>query len=201
MSRASTSTSPKDVRRDFERVVEKLGRVPDAPEYNDHGTYSAMEVARHFTDSLPMSYDDAVHNLGYTVSSGSRNRIPDEEVRRDFERVKAMLGHVPSKQEYMEHAEYSLSALTNKFAGESSFSYKKAVRALGYEPRNTSGVPPEEVKHDFARVVLKLGHIPSYTEYKEHGAHTPETLIRKFADGSAKYDDAVYALGYRPEEQ
>jgi len=133
------STSPEDVRRDFERVVESLGRVPDAPEYNEHGAYSAMDLARHFADSLPISYDDAVHNLGYTISDESRGRIPEKEVKRDF-----------------------------------------------------------------TRVVLKLGHIPSYTEYNEHGAHAPQTLIRKFADGSSQYssqyDDAVYALGYRPDD-
>lgn len=55
--------TPAELRCDFERVVEHLGKVPSSPEYKTHGAYSPSTLVNKLTDDG--RYRDAVLALGY----------------------------------------------------------------------------------------------------------------------------------------
>lgn len=125
-------------------------------------------------------------------------KIPDADIRCDFERVVDELGYVPGTFEYTKYGEYSASLIGSRFS-ESGSSYVDGVRTLGHEPPNTKAgeVPSQVLKDDFNRLVSDLGRTPSREEHVEQSEHRTKTFSARFdPEGGASYYRAVEFLGY-----
>lgn len=181
------STTQKDVREDFERVVTDFGRVPTATEYREHGEYSRATLIERYGDD---GWAAAVRNLGYEPLFDAPTAVPEDALRADFERVIELLGHRPTMAEYDGYGDYGAVTLAKRF-GERS--WNDAVRALGYEPANPAGKIPEQVLlTDLESVADKVGDVPTVHEYDEHGTYSAATIARRLGDSS--WTDAVARL-------
>jgi hypothetical protein len=99
-----------------------------------------------------------------------------EEVIAAIKEAKEELGHVPSLQELRRLGKVSMRAIRRLFC-----TYTEALRACGYEPHGSGiQVSPRSLFVDWAKVVRRLGRMPSVSEYELHGNYSVRPMLRLF---------------------
>ena len=95
-----------------------------------------------------------------------------DEIIEAIKRCAAKLGRAPSQAEFRRVSKISWYQVYKHFRG-----MRQAVRAAGLEPGPRGGaLDVNALTLDWARVVRKLGRLPSRAEYSEHGIHHAGTL-------------------------
>ncbi|HEX4603051.1 MAG TPA: hypothetical protein VH724_03590, partial [Candidatus Angelobacter sp.] len=95
-----------------------------------------------------------------------------EEIIAAIKRCAEKLGRAPSQAEFRRESKISWHQVYRNFRG-----MRAAVRAAGLEPGpRGSALDINTLTLDWARVVRKLGRLPSRAEYCEHGVHHAGTL-------------------------
>jgi hypothetical protein len=95
-----------------------------------------------------------------------------EEIIAAIKRCAERLGRAPSQAEFRRASKISWHQVYKHFRG-----MRQAVRAAGLEPGPRGGaLDVNALTLDWARVVRKLGRLPSRAEYSEHGIHHAGTL-------------------------
>jgi len=95
-----------------------------------------------------------------------------EEIIAAIKKCAERLGRAPSQAEFRRASKISWYQVYKHFRG-----MRQAVRAAGLEPGPRGGaLDVNALTLDWARVVRKLGRLPSRAEYCEHGVHHAGTL-------------------------
>jgi hypothetical protein len=95
-----------------------------------------------------------------------------EEIIAGIKKCAERLGRAPSQAEFRRASKISWYQVYKHFRG-----MRQAVRAAGLEPGPRGGaLDVNALTLDWARVVRKLGRLPSRAEYCEHGIHHAGTL-------------------------
>ncbi|MGZ4855769.1 MAG: homing endonuclease associated repeat-containing protein, partial [Candidatus Angelobacter sp.] len=95
-----------------------------------------------------------------------------DEIIAAIKRCAERLGRAPSQAEFRRASKISWHQVYKHFRG-----MRQAVRAAGLEPGpRGSALDVNALTVDWARVVRKLGRLPSRAEYCEHGIHHAGTL-------------------------
>lgn len=95
-----------------------------------------------------------------------------DEIIAAIKKCAERLGRAPSQAEFRRASRISWYQVYKHFRG-----MRQAVRAAGLEPGPRGGaLDVNALTLDWARVVRKLGRLPSRAEYSEHGIHHAGTL-------------------------
>lgn len=95
-----------------------------------------------------------------------------DEIIAAIKKCAERLGRAPSQAEFRRASKISWYQVYKHFRG-----MRQAVRAAGLEPGPRGGaLDVNALALDWARVVRKLGRLPSRAEYSEHGIHHAGTL-------------------------
>jgi len=95
-----------------------------------------------------------------------------DEIIAAIKKCAERLGRAPSQAEFRRASKISWYQVYRHFRG-----MRQAVRAAGLEPGPRGGaLDVNALTLDWARVVRKLGRLPSRAEYCEHGTHHAGTL-------------------------
>jgi len=189
----------KDLKRDLERVVEKLGKIPTKNEYMEHGEYSIGPIINHFGDE---SWLAALENLGYDVSERKefiREQITEEQARKDIQRVTNEIGHPPLVREYNTLGNYYHQTIAKRF-GDGSWT--AALQHFGYKipPSRVYGkntTTNKELKRDLRGLTITLGRAPEKKEYKEWGKWSAQTLVNRLgSEENTTWNSVLEELGY-----
>lgn len=115
-----------DVIEDLQRVADELGETPSTTQYEEHGEYSKSTIYRKF-DGM----QDARRQAGLDSGDqrGGQNEISKDELLESIRGLYDQLGHVPRREEMIEHGDYSEGPFRREFG-----SWGKAVVAAGFEP-------------------------------------------------------------------
>ena len=103
-------------------------------------------------------------------------RSTKEEIIAAIQACATKLGHVPSQEELKRETGIHGKVFARHFGN-----YTKALRASGFEGRGagfTLGM--EELFHEWAGIVRKIGEVPSAAEYVLHSQHSLTPLRKRF---------------------
>jgi hypothetical protein len=172
----------RDLYLDVVRVCEEIGKVPSSGKYNECGMYQFRTVAGRFGNG---SWPEAMRELGFEyVTEHGTYTIPKEQIREDVHRVAEELGHCPSYKDYVRCGNHSWQTVVKKF-GDGG--WEAAMRAIGFDYEsdiNPEKILTESLRDDVHEVAAKLGHFPTWGEYKRLGKYSPTTVSRRFGEGS-----------------
>ena len=173
-----------DLKRDLERVVEKLGKIPTKTEYNKHGRYASDTISYRFGNEQWLI---ALENLGYDISkrktfdTTTTNRITKQDVQEDLEQITNEVGNPPTVKEYNEHGAYYYRTVADTF-GDGS--WVNTLEHFGYDISNRrvpsrTEVTKEDVRRDLEGLLITIGDIPTRAEYENCGKYNVVTVIKK----------------------
>jgi hypothetical protein len=191
--RRETRYRDEEVVAEVERVKEVVGRVPRTTEFKKHSEMALNVVTRRFGEG---SWERAMHALGYDEYESPPRGDPrsDKDIAAEVERVKEVLGRVPSSAEFDNQSAMNSTTVTYHF-GEGSWT--DAMHELGYEEyesRQGGKYPDEEVVAEVERVKEVVGRVPTTTEFRKHASMEPNVVMNRFGDGS--WSKAMAELGY-----
>lgn len=113
--------------------------------------------------------------------------VTDEEILEDFKRVVDKLDTPPSRRDYDEHGEYSVSTIRNHFG-----SVPNLLTQMGITPKGS--VTEEQLIEDLQRVAEIVDSAPTFAEYEEHGKYSSTPIYNIFGS----YTNAIREAGYTP---
>lgn len=107
----------------------------------------------------------------------TENPITADEITSKIKEMAETLGRAPTHSEFYRACGVGRKVILRLFGGN----WVATVRACGLQPAFTNGRrSAKELFEDYCRVVLKLGHAPSPTEYLRHSTYTQKPLERLF---------------------
>ncbi len=180
---------------DIRRVARLLNHSPSSVEYMRHGLYHVRTLQKKAQTSWKMIVESA--GLRYTPRTAYR--IPStEELTGDLLRVARLLGHPPTRSEYIKHGNFD-SQTVRRRSGERR--WEDAVASL-------TGLNREEVKRHqyrggrryrttdeyFAKlreISQELGHAPTTVEAARFGVYAHDLRSRV----GGKWEDILKAAG------
>lgn len=127
----------------------------------------------------------------------------DSDVLSAIRRISNDLGHPPSQSEFLEYTEITEEQILEHFAD-----WDEASRLAGLKPHPETLPPtPEKLLADWAKVVRKLGHIPTPNMYQREGSYKLRTIkkevgtwptiierFREFAQDTNDWSDVLSIL-------
>lgn len=116
-------------------------------------------------------------------------QIDREELLTDLRELADGLGKSPTKKEYNEYGEYSVSSVQNQFG-----SWNEGLKAAGLDPNLEHNISKEEIHADIERVAGVLGKTPTLTEMDQYGKYSKLTYQTKLDSYIATLED----LGLQP---
>ncbi|SNR34510.1 hypothetical protein SAMN06264855_10312 [Halorubrum vacuolatum] len=123
------------------------------------------------------------------------NRILDEELLAEIQRLHDELGHVPKVVEMEEYGAYSYGVYYKRFGGwEASIS--KAGFKTDQIPRKTGWIPEKELLAEIQRLHNKLDRVPKTLDMIEHGEYSDVTYRNRFGS----WDEAITQAGFDPAD-
>jgi len=162
--------SKAEVIADLKRVTDDLGHPPKMDEYDEHGEYSSRTVANKFDGSYKLALADTLN-----IAEERQPEIRKDELCDDIRRVAECVGGEPSRTEYEEHGEYSLSGITYRFE-----TWIEAKQEAGVYEGLDEGPTKEELIEDMCQVDQRIDEPISQRRYTEHGTWTAMTVKRRF---------------------
>lgn len=166
----SNKVSEAEVVSDLKRICDELGHPPKMYEYDEYGEYSSRTVANKFDGS----YKRALAKT-FNIAEKRQPEIRKEEFCDDIRRVADYVGGEPSRDEYKEHGEYSLSGITYRFG-----TWNGAKQEAGVYEGLDEGPTKEELLSDMQRVDQEIDEPLSQVRYNEHGKWTVRPVKRRF---------------------
>lgn len=115
----------KSLIEDYQQVAQELDKRPTLAEYQEHGEYSSQPIYDRF-DSFEALKEAAGFKTG-------QQRVGDETLLQDVQRVAEKVGRSPPIQVYREHGNHSGNTLKRRFGN-----WNKTLKAAGLEPTDHS---------------------------------------------------------------
>lgn len=191
----SFKVTESEIKADIRRVARLLNHSPSSVEYMRHGRYHIRTLQKKFQ----ISWKEIVESAGLRYTPRTAHRIPStEELTGDLLRVTRLLGHPPSRTEYIKNGKFDSETMRRR-SGERR--WEDAVASL-------TGLNREEVKRHQHRggrryrttdewlaklreISQQLGHAPTTAEAARFGVYAHE--IRSRVGG--KWEDVLKAAG------
>ncbi len=181
-----------ELKRDLEEVAEQLGYIPSISEYEEVGEFTQNPFYRAF-GSWTAAIEEA--NLdGYEKPSGSgggHNRLPDDQLIADLQRVVEIVGEPLARPDYEEHGDHSTTTIQSRFG-----SWPEALEVAGiescYDP-----VWPEDIGdlvNEMCRLAEVLDRPPFTDDMDEHGEFNAHAYKQSFGSWS----EALRTCGFPP---
>jgi len=169
---------------DIRCVAEIVDREPSKTDYKEHGDYALSTITYRF-DSWISAKKEA------DVYEGLDEGPTKDELIEDMRRVDQRIDEPISQRRYTEHG--TLTAMTVKRRFES---WEVACQKAGVSRPSMGPQPVDDsaLLTDIKRVQNKLNHVPSRTEYNEHGKFSRQLAINRFGS----WPKAVKAAGLEP---
>jgi hypothetical protein len=120
-----------------------------------------------------------------------------DEIIAAIKKCAERLGRAPSQAEFRRASKISWYQVYKHFRG-----MRQAVRAAGLEPGPRGGaLDINALTLDWARVVRKLGRLPSRAEYSEHGIHHAGTLHARIVWGQMAHKFVLLVREFHLERE
>ena len=181
-----------DLLDELQRLADELGERPTVEAMNTNGAYWASTYKRRFG-----SWSEALAEAGFEPADArASERISDEELLAEIERLAAEVDGTPTFQAMDERGAYAARTYVNRFG-----SWNAAVDAAGFESRSSGQVSEETLLADLQQLRETLGREPTATDVREHGQYGLATYQRRFGSWSAARNAAFESLQEVREER
>jgi len=168
---------------DIQRLSEEFDRRPTATDIIEHGNHGIATYQRRFG-----SWSAALEEAGFDPDA---DRVSDEELLDDLQRLHEELDKVPSILDVEAESAHSPTTYQNRFG-----SWSAALDAAGFDPDREP--TDEELLAELRRLRDELDKEPSMRDMTEHGAYGSTTYTRHFGSWS-NAKDAAFEDGAREE--
>ncbi|MFC6720288.1 homing endonuclease associated repeat-containing protein [Natrialbaceae archaeon GCM10025896] len=142
-----------DMLNEIQRVAEKLGRIPNTDDMNEHGAYSSYS-------SYFDSWSTALEKSGIKKEFAQNTEKEREEKIEILQSLHRRLDRPPKASELPEECEYSRYDYRTEFG-----SWDEALEAAGIDKK-------QALLDDIKRIAENLGHVPNSTDMDEHGIYS-----------------------------
>jgi 3-methyladenine DNA glycosylase Tag len=150
----------------FIDVSTKLGKTPTKSDMNKEGRYSVSTYESHFG-----SWNKFLISQG--AKPNKRHLIPKEEFIREYKKVKAKLGKVPTKQEFDKCSDLSSNSFRRIWGSWSNF--------LKEQGEKTRDVSSQELIEEYQKLKVYLGkETLTQADMNDKGRFSSTTYERRF---------------------
>ena len=160
-----------------------LGHTPTQKEMREKGPHASSTYVSRFG-----TWNEAVQEAGLEPNiQGSKPS--DQDLIDELERVAAVLGRIPTQEEFEQESELSTSTYYTHFD-----TWKAAINKGNLEEKYDllSGfdISSEDLLDEIKRFVSVLGRAPTIAEMNELGAYSERTYRRRFGSWSRSLERA-----------
>lgn len=115
-------------------------------------------------------------------------RIPDDELVTELQRLADKLGTTPKVQDMRDHGAFTAKTYQTRFG-----SWPDALAAAGFEPnkRGPAKIPDDVLIGELQRLADELGTTPTKTDMRYHG----EFSTNVYQDQFGSWNNAIMAAG------
>lgn len=166
---------------DIQRVAEQVGHEPSKGDYEDHGEYALSTITYRFDTWIAAKKEAGVYE-------GLDESPSKEELLNDMQRVDEELDEPLSQKRYNEHGEWTPRPVKRRFDSWEVACQKASVSRPEMGPQPVSD---EAMLEDIQAIAEQLGHVPSRSQYNEHGQFSRGMAKERFGS----WPDAVEAAG------
>ena len=131
---------------EYEKVRRTLGRSPKWDELNKHLRYKIRKEYGNYGHFLS-EIGDAKHSI----------KPSDEELKKEYLRVKSIINKIPTLADMKEHSSFSLNSFRQ-------YPFTELQKECGDRPNIERGVTKEQLKDAYFALQEKLGHPPTVKE-------------------------------------
>ena len=110
----------------------------------------------------------------------TKQQVSKQQIIRAIQTVARKLGRVPIQAEFVRMTGIDVAAIRRHFG-----LFPRASRAAGFKQAGEKKVESVDILQDWAEVVRRLGHIPTYKEYGREGRYCKAVFQRRFGRWSA----------------
>jgi hypothetical protein len=150
----------------FLKLKNELGKVPTVEEMDKKGLYSSSVYRRRWG-----GWNNFLKSL--SEKPNVRRGITKEELVEEFKRIYELIGQVPTIEIMKKEGKYALSLYGRRFG-----SWNKFLQIQNLQPVKKNIISKEEFISEFKCIKTLLKHIPTKTEFQEHGAITASVANR-----------------------
>lgn len=164
-------------------IAEDLGHPPTRSDINNHA-----EVSVNAFRSVFGSWSEALETAGFDVQR-SGQRISDEDLLKELNRLADKLGHTPTIQDLREHGQFSISPYKDHFG-----SWNEALETADLKPNTgpSNPIPRTDLIDELQRLGDNLGYPPTQSDMNEYGAYSTSTYERAFNSWMDALDKAGF---------
>ncbi|WP_245810711.1 homing endonuclease associated repeat-containing protein [Halorubrum halodurans] len=144
------------------------------------------------TTPSAMTGDDATSSPADGYRDGYTERLPDELLLQELNRLAEKLGRTPTATEMKTQGEYAPGTYENHFG-----SWSTALREAGFEPMQEYQVPSEQILEEITRLATESGEPPTSAEMREQGQYSVTVAQNHFGS----WNEALKAAGYNPRKR
>lgn len=172
---SKSEASDEELLAELQRLGEELGWTPRIKDMREHGEYTE----HHYYDCFG-SWNEAVKmagfepNTGVSVGEPSPNKIPDDELIAELQRLGGELGETPGVMDMVEKGAFSKWPYQDRFG-----SWCEALKAAGFSPN--IGASDEALIEELQRLADDLGRTPTTRDMAEYGRRGYSVYISHFS--------------------
>lgn len=178
----SSKVTKEDVVEDVREVFERTEGAFTQNKYLEEGEYSEW----YLRDRVGV-WKEVLDEIGVPLSRRHGRILTDEEIIELMRECAS--GGVLRNEEFDEQTATSWSTAARRFG-----TWEEAKEVAGLESPS-SRIRNSEIQHDIARVMRKLGHVPTSNGYNEEGVYSSQ-VVQDRGDGS--WREGVQRLGFEP---
>ena len=153
-----------DVVQKYEIVKSKLGHTPQRKDFDAPTLYRIEKQYGNFSN-LIKSVGDSPYS----------HRPSDEDIAREYKRVRNLIGKTPTLKDMGNHSSFS-----QKWFFSNSNSFTQLQRKCGDQPHHERGVSKAELITAFEALRRKLGRVPMVKELDEQGKYRASYYRRRW---------------------
>jgi hypothetical protein len=139
-----------------------------------------------------MTSNDATSSPADEYRDGYTERLPDELLLQELNRLAEKLGRTPTATEMKTQGEYSPGTYENHFG-----SWSTALREVGFEPIQEYQVPSEQILEEITRLASESGEPLTSAEMREQGQYSVTAAQNHFGS----WNEALRAAGFNPRKR
>ena len=146
----------------YEDAKKKVGRTPKWEELNKNARYLIKKKYKNYGNFLS-SIGDTKHTAKHT----------DEELQKEYIRIRMLLNKVPTGAEIREHSSFPY----NQFR---EYPLTKLQKECGDRPNIERGVSKEELKNAYFELEKELGHPPAVKDIDLYGKYRSSYYVKRW---------------------
>lgn len=168
---------------ELRRVRKEVEQTPRKKDMDDRGEFNSGTYIKRFG-----SWNDALREVG--CRPNQRDKITRDELIEEVKRVASELEESPTKEEFSEHAKFSVGPYNDRFEG-----WDRALEAAGLKPNRHDNVTRDELIKEIERLHEETGETPTVSMLKERGRHSVYSFYNLFES----WDAALEECGFTSE--